>query len=230
MTEFHTARVLSNEPIAEAQAFITLEVPREIISAHREPGQWVDIVSGEMNPWHGTIANRPGRDRLDFLVKAVGERSGIISKLKPGDEIKISAPKGPGFPLNANRRCNVIMACCGVAVCAMRSLIEEILIARHDWRTVSLFYGERTADRFAFMEEMENWKENGIDIFLSASRPAEGTYWRGHVGYVQENLMEIKPDINGTIAFLAGKDAMIDEVSSILSVMGMPPNRIFLNT
>jgi NAD(P)H-flavin reductase len=229
MPESYPARVVTRIPAAEAQVLLTFEVPREVWSAHREPGQYVELAVGDMRPWHGTIANRPGRETFDFLVKDVGERSHIISGLEPGDDIGLSVPKGPGFPLNANRKCDILIACCGVAICAMRSVVEEILLARNDWGRVHLFYGERTADRFALMEEQELWRENRIEIFLSASRPAEGTYWRGHVGYVQDHLHEVRPDLKNAVAFLAGKDAMVSDFTAALTFMGMLPSRIFLN-
>ncbi len=206
-----------------------MDVPTDVWSEHIYPAQYVELVLEDMEPWHATIASRPGQPFFEFLVKDVGERSHRISSLEVGDEIGISKPKGKGFPLLAHRKHNLLMVCCGVAICAMRPVIQDVMLARSDWMRVMLFYGERTADRIVFPDEQEKWREMRIETFLSASHPAEGTYWRGHVGWVQDHIVEIMPETEQTVAFLAGKPEMIEEVSSLLGRMNMPPNRVFLN-
>jgi NAD(P)H-flavin reductase len=136
---------------------------------------------------------------------------------------------GDGFPVLAYRRMDVIMAACGVAICAMHAVIDEILSARSEWNAIHVFYGERTADRFAFIEERERWREVGIDVHLAASRPAEGTYFRGFAGYVQDCILETLPETSNTVAFVAGKDAMVDGVRASLERLYLPSNRIILN-
>jgi len=229
VNDLFPACVVTNQPAAEAQVLLTLDVPREVWSAHIQPAQYVDLVLPEMPPWRGTIANRPGRERFEFLVKDVGERSHRIATLAPGEEIQTTLPLGDGFPVLVHRRMDIVMVACGVAICAMRPVVEEILLQRTDWHRVVLFYGERTADRFAFTEERERWRESDIEVHLSASRPSEGTYWSGHAGYVQDRILEVAPDVRDAVAFLAGKDGMIDEARSALMRLNLPENRIILN-
>lgn len=220
---------MDSMPAAENQVFLRLGVPREVWSAHVFHSQFVDLVLPGMAPWQGTIANRPGYEFFEFLVKDVGERSRRLCELAPGDEILISRPMGAGFPVLAYRRFDIILAASGVAVCAMRPVIAEIILYRNDWARVMLFYGERTSDRFAFGEEREYWRENKIEVYLSASRPSEGTSWKGHVGYIQDLLTRMAPDIRNTVAFVAGKDAMIEGVRVALERLGMLPSSVFLN-
>ena len=229
MPELYPARVLESRPEAESQVLLTFEVPKEVWSEHIQPAQYVELVVGGLNPWQGTVANRPGRETFDFLVKDVGERSHRIAGLSEGDEVLVSRPRGPGFPVEAFRRYDVILMAAGVAICAMRAVIEEILLNRTEWGKVLVFYGERTADRFAFGQERERWRESGIEVHLSASRPAEGTYWRGHAGYVQEHILEVSPDLREAVVFAAGKDGMIDGIRRVLGRLGLPPNRLLLN-
>ena len=229
VSELYPARVLSNQPAAEAQVILELEVPRDVWAAHLQPAQYVDFVLPDMLPWHATIANRPGREIFEFLVKDVGDRSHRIGSLVPGDEMQITLPMGEGFPVNAYRKIDIIMAASGVAVCAMRAVIEEILLARLEWHKIMLFYGERTADRFAFVEERERWREAGIDVHLSASRPSGGTHWLGHTGYVQDRIMQMEPETRDAVAFIAGKDGMIEGTKTAFSRLNLPENRIILN-
>jgi len=230
VTNFYPAKIRSVEPAAEGQVFLMLDVPPEVWSQHKQPAQHVKLSLPGIEPWSGTIANRPGYEFFEFLVKDIGDRSHKIASLQSGDEINISLPAGPGFPVVAHRRHNLILAATGVAICAIRPVIMEILLSRRDWGRIFLFYGERTADKFAFIEERPMWAEYSIEIFLSASQPAEGTYFRGHTGYVQDKLVAEAPDIRNTVAFLAGKDGMIEGFTQELVRLGLNPNMIFLNT
>jgi len=229
MDDLYCAQVIEKRPVAEAQVLLTVDVPVEVWSAHLQPAQYVDLVLPGMGPWRATIASRQGQEFFEFLVKEVGERSRRIAALEPGEEIQISRPKGEGFPLLMHRRHNLILAACGVAICAMRPVILDILLARSDWGRVLLFYGERTADRFAFLDEQDKWREGKVEIFLSASRPAEGTQWKGHAGYVQDHILETAPDTRDTVAFVAGKDEMIDGVRLALGRLNLADNKIILN-
>lgn len=229
MSETYPASVIEKKPIAEAQVLLTVDVPVEVWSEYIRPSQYVDFILPDTKPWHATIASRQGQPFFEFLVKDVGERSHKASMLEPGDEFEITKPMGEGFPLLAHRRHNLILAACGVAICAMRPVIQDILLARNDWHRVMLFYGERTADRFAFIDEQEFWRESSIEVHLIASRPAEGTRWKGHVGWVQDLIHEIRPDTERTVAFVAGKDEMIAGVRDALARMNLPENLVFTN-
>jgi NAD(P)H-flavin reductase len=229
MPDTYPASVIEKIPVAEAQTLLTVDVPVDVWSKHIRPSQYVDIVLPDMRPWHATIASRQGQSFFEFLVKDVGERSHRVSSLEVGDEFDITAPMGDGFPLLAYRRHNLILAACGVAICAMRPLIQDILLARNDWYRVMLFYSERTADLFAFLNEMEVWRENKIEIHLTASRPSEGTPWKGYSGYVQDLIYEIQPETDQAVAFVAGKDGMIEGVRDILARMNLPPNLVITN-
>lgn len=229
MTELFTAKIESIVPHAEDQVFMMLDVPPEVWGSHRQPSQYIELVLEGQEPWHGTIANHTEMEHFEFLVKDKGGRSHEIAMLEPKSLIQISKPMGSGFPIHAYRKHNVILGCSGVAICAMRPVIQEIMLYRGDWGRVDLFYGERTDHHFAFIEEREWWRESRIDVHLSASRPAEGSYWKGHVGYIQDNLEAVSPEIRNTVVFLAGLDAMIEDFTDSLLRMGMRMNMIILN-
>ncbi|MFH1676093.1 MAG: hypothetical protein ABIC40_03625 [bacterium] len=229
MQGYHKVKIISNQPAAENQVFLTLEVPPEVLRAHIQPGQFTRIALSQMEPWSATIANRPGRDNFEFLVKDVGPRSHRISQFQPGDELLMSLPEGEGFPINAYRRTDIILMASGVAICAMRSIIEEILLQRLEWDDVHLFYGERHSERFAFIDEQVQWRESGIEVHLCASQPSTGSHWAGLVGYVQDYIRDFVTDFRNCAAFIAGPDDMVEDCVNELDRLGLPESKVFLN-
>ena len=115
------------------------------------------------------------------------------------------------------------------AIGSIRAVVEEILLRRQDFGMVDVFYGERNADWFAFTEERERWRESSINVHMTASRPAEGTYWRGYTGYVQDLMLETLKDLRNSVAFLAGARGMIQDATTVLVRLGLPENRILSN-
>jgi len=241
MTSFFPAKILKKIPMAQDQYFFTVEVPDEVRAAHKQPGQYVlfDVGDDDKYPmhhgesgWAGTITNRPGRKVWEFLVKDISARSKVISSMEPGDEFRISLPKGEGFNVREYRDMHILLACCGVAIASMRAIVEEILTSRKDWKDVYLFYGERHLYRFAFSEEMESWHSDDIKIFRSASKPDKES-WRGNAEYIQDYFYrEIGHNINlgsETIAVIAGKPDMVTGFADALNRWEFKGNISFLN-
>ena len=229
MAETYTARVHYLLPEAERQFFLSINVPPEVSASHIQPAQFVKMSPPDQKPVSITIANRPGRERFEFLVKDQGERSHGLVSLNKGDELNITTPMGPGFPISQHKGKDIILGANGVAVSAVRAVIEEILLARSDYGKVAFFYGERTGAHFAFLNEHANWVEGGIQLHLCASRPVEGGTWQGPVGYIQDNIERVAPEVRNTVAFIVGSDNMMTLCRETLGRMGLPPNEVYLN-
>jgi NAD(P)H-flavin reductase len=229
MTETYKGKLASIANVAMRQFFIEIDAPSEVIDAHVFPAQFVRIGPVDHKLVSITIANRPGRDKFEFLVKNQGERSHALTTLSPGDEVELTRPIGPGFPVAQFRHHNLILGCNGVAISAVRGVLEEILLARREYGKVILIYGERSGEHFAFLEEFEILKENGIEILLTASKPSVGPAWMGLTGYVQDILEQIPFDVKGTVAFIVGSNDMMNESRGVLERIGMNPSDIYIN-
>ncbi len=84
----------------------------------------------------------------------------------------------------------------------------------------------RTPDAFAYLDDLETWRREGIRVVQTVSRPGNAG-WQGLQGYVQAHVGDVKP--GNAVAFLCGQDEMISGVTSALTARGLPANQIFLN-
>jgi CDP-4-dehydro-6-deoxyglucose reductase len=58
------------------------------------------------------------------------------------------------------------------------------------------------------------------------SRPSDD--WTGAKGYVQEVLLQMKPDLSNAAVFACGSDAMIQQRQNLLGLQaGLPVNRFY---
>lgn len=229
MSGINTAKITSNHRIAESQYFMAVDVPQEVLAGYKYPAQYVRLgVDGEPDI-SITIANRPGRDHLEFLIKDKGEKSHKLAMKTSGDFLNITKPLGPGFPVSMHKHRDIVLCANGVAISAVRSVIEEIMISRLEYGRVTFFYGERTADHVAFHEEHGYWKERGIELYISVSQPYLGSGWAGQTGYLQEHIEIVSPDLTNAVAFVVGSDGMMNDTRDMLERLGLSGNRIYVN-
>jgi NAD(P)H-flavin reductase len=101
---------------------------------------------------------------------------------------------------------------------------------RSDYGRTALFYGQRGHEDFAYAHEHDAWVAAGIAVVLVASQAPED--WTGRRGYVQDvahslGFLDVVPARSS--AYLCGMKDMVSGVREILSVAGVPAERIFQN-
>ena len=74
------------------------------------------------------------------------------------------------------------------------------------------------------MEEIAQWKEQGIDVTLTVDVSAEG--WQHNTGLVTEFINKQKIDFKSSYAFICGPHPMIKAVMRDLSFLGMSQEKI----
>jgi NAD(P)H-flavin reductase len=174
------------------------------------------------------IASGPETDGATFelLVKAGSDAADTLAAAPVGTRVEVTAPEGLGFPLARGFGHRLLLFATGSGISAIRSLIQAIRHQRAKFRSVTLYFGARTPDAFAYEDELEEWQRLGIDVVRTVSR-AGAPGWRGLTGYVQEHL----PDeaLEDSVAFVCGQPEMVDDVRRALQDRGVPPGHIFEN-
>ncbi len=180
-----------------------------------EPGQYVIIRIPEENKGREySIYSGINDGYLDFLVREIpeGNFSRYLRHLLPGSELDVEGPKGY-FILDKKTQQGhkALFIATGTGISPFhsyaRSYPELHLKVLHGVHFEDEAYGR---DSF----EPQNYT-------LCTSRTDKGDYFGRVTYYLKENKLD-----TGTIYYLCGNSAMIDEVTTILESKGVPADQI----
>src|SRR6516164_6350353 len=192
---FHgPAPVLINRHLARDTWLIRLQAPE--LARSIRPGQFLMIrLPGHSDPLLGrpfalydTVLDDGGQPiAVDVVYLIVGKVTGLMAELKTGDSVDIWGPLGNGFPELTNLD-HVGLVAGGIGQTPFLAYIRELLgtrgyggkIPRQAAANVSLFYGVRTADLAAGVEDFQS---AGACVHLSSD---DGTI--GFHGFVTQLL------------------------------------------
>ncbi len=179
--EHHIARVAEAWPQPGADAprartrapilALTPEGPRYMrlrVALHRQdfaaalthPAQYTTLQYGDLEPRFLAIATAPARLRqageLEFLIPHDTTLGAALSAARVGDQVALSAPEGPGFPVSA--RGPLLICVTGSGAAAARALIEHLVMeAPERLSEVFLYQGDQDAGARAYAHERRDW-------------------------------------------------------------------------
>lgn len=173
------------------------------------------------------IASTPTEyHRFDLLVRVVSNTgmSGHLASLRLGDEIAFRGPTGRSMLRHAADAADLLLVATGVGIAPLYSLVASLLRAG-DERPMALYWGLRTIDDRCLADELSRLNRfRNFDCAISLSQPDDD--WRGLRGRLTESL-DVDLDVPGRRYFLAGNGAMIEELASALSELGVPRETIY---
>jgi len=190
--------------------FITLHLPHESMELRRSY----------------SVATIPGSGGdVEIAVTQVegGRATGILFGLQPGQEVSATGPFGR-FVLREDPPSRYLLIATGTGVSPYRAMLPQLkaLIAAKQ-HTAVVMLGVRGPDELLFGGDfIEFAKENpGFEFVANFSRRVSDPP-RGHErkGYVQDHLMELKPDPKKDIVYLCGNPDMIDTSVEHLKALG----------
>jgi NAD(P)H-flavin reductase len=205
------------------------DIPPEMKSAYTTPGQHVRLHSGDEKASFFSIANGPGRDTFEILIKRGTPIPDRLSSTKAGERLWMSTPAGAGFPIAKALGTELYLIGVGSGIAPLRAVVHAALNQRFNFKSVRLFYGARTAESMPYVPEMDAWQRQGIAVTRVCSKPETET-WNGITGRVHEALRASKPVITkDTSVFACGMKLMVEDLKTTFGSLGLPPERIFLN-
>lgn len=196
-------------------------------------GQYVDITAlggGVVRSF--SMANPPGGNRLDFIIKIYpdGAFSSVLDKqLKVGDELSIKGPYGICFR-HENRSGPMILVGGGSGMAPLWSIVND-LARSGERRRVTFFYGARTQQDLFYLDRIDSIRTLLPDFrFIPAlSHEPAGTGWQGDTGFIHEVVRRLlgESDVDEhTEAYCCGPPPMIEATVPVLQVSGVEPELI----
>jgi sulfhydrogenase subunit gamma (sulfur reductase) len=192
------------------------------------PGQVAVLgVEGE-EPAYFAFASAPDDPELEVLVKNRVGMSTRIFELQRGDRIELLEVVGHGYPLDTHTGRDLVFVAMGIGVAPLRSALRHVLNRKNTFGQLVVLYGARTPDDFCYQNEIEMWKDAGVELRQVISRP-DGHDWSGPTGYVQSLLDHVLPSLSSPVALICGSIEMQQQTRERLGQMGFASNEILTN-
>jgi len=161
---------------------------------------------------------------IELCIRKVGQVTSALHALRTFDHIGIRGPFGNRFPFEEATGKDVLFVAGGIGIAPLRSLINLVVKQKRRFGRIALIYGSRNPSEALFMEEIERWKQQGIDVTLTVDVTAEG--WQHNIGLVTEFINNQKIAFKSSYAFICGPHPMIKAVMRDLSFLGMSQEKI----
>jgi len=231
------ARLASVQQVTGLEKLFHIELPDGQDLGH-DPGQFVMLSVLGVGEAPISITSSPSRSNGDFelCVRKVGDVTGALHAMKPGDQVGIRGPFGDGFPIDEMRGNDVLFAPGGLGLAPLRSLINQVLDEREDFGRVIVLYGAKRRSELLFRDELNEWVErDDVECLLTVDCEDEGDEWQPqerlecNLGVITTLFPQIDVDAQNTIAVTCGPPIMYRFVLMEMLDKGIPESNIYLS-
>ncbi len=195
-----------------------------------EPGQFISMdveIQGSRCIRSYSIASSPHHDnRFDLCLNIIphGLVSPWLFHLRPGESIEFSGPEGlftlrqPLDPVSA-------FIATGTGIAPIRAMLQY-LYQEPNSAEVWLIFGVRKEGDILYREEFERMARANPNFHFIPTLSRHDPGWKGHTGYVQEQIAKYLPAKMGLHAYICGLKKMVDDVRQQLEAMGYDPSAL----
>ena len=231
------ARLASVQQVTGLEKLFHIELPDGQELGH-DPGQFVMLSVLGVGEAPISITSSPSRSNGDFqlCVRKVGDVTGALHAMKPGDRVGIRGPFGDGFPIDEMRGKDVLFAPGGLGLAPLRSLINQVLDEREDFGRVIVLYGAKRRSELLFRDEINEWVErDDVECLLTVDCEDEGDEWQPeqrlecNLGVITTLFPQVDVDAKKTIAVTCGPPIMYRFVLMEMLDKGIPESNIYLS-
>lgn len=221
----------SVQKVSRSDWQLTLEKP-EHLHFDFEPGQFVWLNTSDspfnLNDHPFSIAScRRELPELSFIIRELGDYTGLLNCLKPGQRVYLDGPYGSMDLADSDRAEAILLVAGGAGIGPMLSLLRG-LAARQEQRPVRLIYGNRSLDQMVLQDEILDLKQTLPDfrqLLVSSEDSGPGI----HNGIIDRTILDQGLDRGlqkNWSAYVCGPPAMVESVRQDLQVLGLPSDRI----
>jgi len=166
--------------------------------------------------------------KLVYTVRSVGEATHSLISRKVGDGVGVRGPFGTGWPLEAARGRDVVIAAGGIGLAPLRPVIYEVLKHRSEYGRLVVLYGSRSPQDLLYRKELAAWaRQRDTQILVTVDYG--GLSWRGHVGVVTTLFKYARLQPQQSVAMVCGPEIMMRFVTRELQTHGFSRNDIYLS-
>lgn len=224
------AEVITAESLSEKERLFRLRLTDGRRLDH-QPGQFVEVSVLGIGEAPISLSSSPTRDdSFELGVRAVGNVTRAMHRLKPGETLGIRGPFGNGYPVSRLLGQDLLFVAGGIGLFPLRSMIQYAIDCRERFGRLILLYGCREPAERIFQGELEQWRQRGdIEILESVDRCPPDEAWDGNVGVITTLFPHIRVDPERTTALVVGPPIMYRFVAAECLHKGMAKDRILLS-
>lgn len=169
-----------------------------------------------------SMANHPDDGVLEFQIRRVpnGQATAyVFSRLRVGDEVKVSGPLGGAY-LREQHRGPMLAVAGGSGMAPIKSIVEAAL-RRDPGREIRLYFGvrdERDVYMEAWLSDLAR-RHPGFRYEIVLSEPSRASARR--LGFVSDAVGADIASFDGYKAYLAGPPPMVEATQQLLLGRGM---------
>ena len=219
-----TARLVDVEPEAPGVATYRFDCGGPF---HFAPGQFNMLHLPGIGAAAISISSAPDAATVGHTVRAVGNVTHALARLRPGAGVFLRGPWGKPWPLDALCDRDVVLVAGGVGLASLRSAIVAVGRRRGDFGRIRLLVGGRAPADLLYAREYPAWVRADIDIRTIVDRPAAG--WPGPAGLVTDLLAGLDFDPRRTSLLCCGPEPMMRAVAAAGRARGLAATDIFLS-
>ena len=211
--------------VREAPGVVSVYITgRHLASMHAQAGQffrWRFLTRGRWWQAHPfSLSSAPNGRFLRLTVKASGDHTRGLTRLRPGVRVLAEGPYG-AFTATLRRRRRVLLLAGGVGVAPLRALLETLPARPGE---VDLVYRASSPEEVLFPHELTgiaNARQAAVHWVLG---PRAGRHPAGQLA--AGRLRSLVPDLRFREVFVCGPPGMVDVARRELRRAGVPRRRI----
>lgn len=213
-------RIQSLERLSRDVLRVQLRLPPTGTLNHL-PGQYIDVIGAEGLRRSYSIANATREDKLiELHVREVPH--GAMSRYwfqqaKVNDLLRLRGPLGTFF-LRGQAGKDLVLLATGTGIAPAKAILEGLASTplHEQPRSITLYWGGRHPEDLYWQAP----SQSGVRFVPVLSRA--GPQWAGARGYVQDVMLEASSDLDSTLVYACGSDAMIHSAQARLQSLGLP--------
>jgi NAD(P)H-flavin reductase len=224
---FHRAPIVAQNQEGTRYVRLEIEPPPAFEGLHHRPAQYVTLKTSAFEPRFFVLAQAPGDAHWQFLIEAVADVEPFLEAIGRGEPLLVSAPEGSGFAPSGAVGRHAHLFATGSGIATMRPLIRHWLSEPSSApRHITLYYGETSEEDFAYLDELDQWRHQGVEVFLTCGRgPTEKCPYQ----FVQHAFDATDAGIDDAVVYLSGAPIMIEVVADKLLRQGLAPESLLIN-
>lgn len=234
MTPPDSAIILSGRMLTADTTLIriaTVEDPPPRVFTSFAPGQFVQLSVPGVGEMPISYCGMPAGDgTVELCVRSIGRVSSAVTRLAVGSILGVRGPLGHGFPVKDYAGKNLLLIAGGVGIATIRSLLQELLQKREQYKTITLLHGARNANGFIFEDENRSLAANGQITYMKTVDAADEQGGRDcHIGLLPDLMAVCALDPATTVAAICAPPAAYPSLTEALRVRGFADSSMYLS-